>query len=72
MRDTPSRRWTALAAGVVLVFAGAAMQSARADDEHIFCIVQDAGAETRYYSAVFLADYSWTVGIENDFHAWAG
>ena len=36
----------------------------------MFCLVQDTAGETRYYSAVFLADYSWTVGIENDFHAW--
>ena len=44
------------------VFAG--------DDDHIFCIYHpvDISADNRaFYSAVFLGDYSFTTGYENDF-----
>ena len=70
MRSTSTRPWTALLVCAVLILADAIAKPARATEEHVFCIMQDIGDDTRYYSAVFLADYSWTVGIKNDFHTY--
>ena len=45
-----------------------------AEDDYVFCIVQslsDFSGETkstRYYTAIFLGDYSFTIGVENDFY----
>ena len=60
-RGTRIRRWVALPACATLMLAGVASAPASADEEHVFCIMGDIAGETRYYSAVFLADYSWAL-----------
>ena len=70
VRGARIRRWAALPACAVLMLAGVASAPAAADEEHVYCVMGDIAGETRYYSAVFLADYSGTVGIKNDFRDW--
>ena len=37
-------------------------------DEHIFCIQSDIQGDSRYYSAIFLEDYSDADGHLSDFN----
>ncbi len=56
---------------LLLIFASFVPAPANADDDdYIFCIMGSFSDDprTRYYSAIFLGDYSYTMGVENAFH----
>lgn len=63
-----------LAALLLALTTAAVTRAQAAEDDYVFCIVQsmsDFSGETkttRYYSAIFLGDYSFTTGVENDFY----
>ena len=52
------------------LLAGATLcaDAAMAGDEHIFCIGTDVQGTSRYYSAIFLEDYSKALRLKLDFH----
>ncbi len=57
-----------LLVAAVILFALTAGVPGRASDDHMFCINQDLRGDVRYYSAVFLEDYSDARSIGSDFH----
>lgn len=64
--NTAARATAFLAA--TLAFAMVMSKPAVADEEYIHCISEDGQSETRYYSAIFLEDYSRSIRWENEFH----
>ena len=61
-----SPRWLLLVASVLLLMFSVGL--ARADRDHIFCVVEDQAGGTRFFSAIFIGEYIDSWQTKSAFH----
>lgn len=59
--------WKLIAICLLAAIAVGSPVAQASDQDHIYCIINDSDNDNRYYSAIFLGDYSRHIGFENAF-----